>query len=59
MTVLDKIKDKIIKEYVASLRLPKSPINTSQTGVSGGIASSNKFTSLAEANRYVESMFKF
>lgn len=55
----EKIKDKIIKEYVASLQVPKSPINVSQTGMSGSIASNNKFTSLAEANKYVEHMFKF
>ena len=55
----EKIKDKIIKEYVASLQVPKSPISVSTMGVSGGIASSNKFTSLADASRYVESMFKF
>ena len=55
----ENIKDKIIKEYVASLQIPKSPINISNSGFSGGIASTNKFNSLAEANKYVENMFKF
>lgn len=55
----NKIKEKIINEYIASLQLPKSPINLSRTGVSGGIATNNKFNSLAEANKYVENMFKF
>ena len=55
----NKIKEKIIKEYVASLQVPKSPINVSHTGVSGGIASGNQFTSLAEAGKFVERMFKF
>jgi len=55
----EKIKEKIIKEYVASLQVPKSPINVSHFGASGGIARSNNFTTLAEANKYVEHMFKF
>jgi hypothetical protein len=55
----DNIKEKIIKEYVASLRVPKSPINLSHSGFSGGIATSIKFNSMDEANRYVEHMFKF
>ena len=55
----EDIKNKIIKEYIASLQLPKSPVNISNQGFSGGIASGNKFNNLSEANRYVERMFKF
>lgn len=56
----EKVKDKIIKEYVASLQVPKSPLNLNRVGMSGGVATGTQnFTSLAEANKFVEHMFKF
>ena len=55
----EKIKNKIIKEYVNSLQFFQSPININNSGVTRGVASSNNVSSLEDAKRVVENMFKF
>lgn len=55
----DEIKNKIINEYVSSLQAQRNPINVSNAGYNGGVAVSNNFSSLEEASRFVEKMFKF
>lgn len=55
----DNIKNKIINDYVSSLQNIKSPIEIGTSGQIGSIASTPKFTSLEDAGKYVENMFKF
>lgn len=55
----DKIKNNIIKEYVATLQSTQSPITLSSDGFSRSVSSGNKFESLEDARRYVENMFRF
>jgi hypothetical protein len=55
----DKIKNNIIKEYVATLQNTQSPITLSSDGFSRSVSSGNKFESLEDARRYVENMFRF
>ena len=55
----DEIKNKIINDYVSSLQNIKSPIEVGTSGQIGSIASTPKFTSLEDASKYVENMFKF
>ena len=52
------IKDKIINEYVSSIKLKQSPIKVS-TITSPGVATKTEFTNLEEARGYLENMFKF
>lgn len=55
----EKIKNKIIKEYVDSLQFFQNPININSSGVTRGVASGNKVNNLEDAKRIVEGMFKF
>lgn len=55
----DQIKNKIIEEYVSTLNSNQNPIAVTNDGFSRGIATSNKFGSLEDARKYVESMFRF
>ncbi|MGN0960719.1 MAG: hypothetical protein ACI4PF_00800 [Christensenellales bacterium] len=55
----DKIKNKIIQEYVSALQNTKSPITVSNSGFSRGVAGNSKFESLEDARQYVENMFRF
>lgn len=55
----DVIKNKIINDYVSSLQDIKSPIQVASVGQIGSVASTPKFNNLADANKYVENMFKF
>jgi len=55
----DKIKEKIIKEYVSTLQNRQNPITISNEGFSRGVATSNNFKSLEDARKYVENMFQF
>ncbi len=55
----DEIKNKIIKEYVSSLQDIKSPIEITSMGQIGGIATTPKFESLEDADKFVKNMFKF
>lgn len=55
----EEIKNKIIQEYVASLQNSKNPITVNNSSFNRGVAVNNKFTSLEDAKKYVEHMFKF
>ena len=55
----EEIKNKIIKEYVASLQTQQNPINVVNHGFNSGVATNPKFGSIAEAGKFVEKMFKF
>jgi len=55
----ENIKNKIINEYISDLQKFQSPINVNNMGSTGGIATNTNFTSLADATKYVESMFTF
>lgn len=55
----EKIKNKIIKEYVNSLQPYQNPINVNNSGVTRGVATGNRVNNLDDAKRIVESMFKF
>ena len=54
----DEIKNKIIKEYVSTLQNYQNPITLSNDGFSRGVAASNNITSLEDARKYVENMFR-
>lgn len=55
----DKIKNKIINEYVSTLQNNQNPITIANNGFSRSVANSGKFESLEDARKYVENMFKF
>ena len=55
----DEIKEKIIKEYVSSLQGTQSPLILGNTGFNRGVAQKTQVSSLEEAKKYVENMFKF
>lgn len=55
----EEIKNKIIKEYVSSLKNSQSPITINNSGFDKSVASGKKFNSLADAKSFVENMFKF
>ena len=55
----DQIKNKIIEEYVSTIKSNQSPITITSDGYSRGVATSNKFGSLEDARQYVENMFRF
>ena len=55
----EEIKNKIIKEYVSSLKNNQSPITINNSSFDRGVASGKKFNTLADAKKYVENMFKF
>lgn len=55
----DEIKNKIIKDYVSTLQSTKSPITISNDGFSRGVAAGTHISSLDDARKYVEQMFKF
>lgn len=54
----EKIKEKIIKEYVSTLQNSRSPIAMGSAGFSVGAGGGNNFKSLEDARAYVESMFR-
>ena len=54
-----EIKQKIINEYVSSLQETQSPITIGNVGFNRGVAQNTKVSSLEEAKKYVENMFKF
>lgn len=54
----EKIKETIIKEYIDSLQKSQSPITISSDGYDRSVGGT-KITSLDEAKKYVENMFKF
>jgi len=55
----DEIKNKIIKEYVSTLKENQSPISINNSGFDRTSVTGQKFSSLAEAKKYVENMFRF
>ncbi|MBE5738280.1 MAG: hypothetical protein E7354_00895 [Clostridiales bacterium] len=55
----EEIKEKIIKEYVASLQNNQNPIRVSSAGYDRGVAGVANITSLEDAKKYVENMFRF
>ena len=55
----EEIKNTIIKEYIASLQNSKNPIIVNNSSFNRGVAITNKITSLDDARKYVEHMFKF
>ena len=55
----EKIKEKIINEYVSSVQSAQSPIKLSTSGYNRGVAHNINIGSLEEAKKYVENMFKF
>lgn len=55
----DEIKNKIIKDYVSTLQSTKSPITISNDGFNRGVAAGTHISSLDDARKYVEQMFKF
>lgn len=55
----DEIKNKIIKEYVSSLQNIRNPISINNSGYNGGVATNSNFTSIEEAGKYVEKLFRF
>ncbi len=52
------IKDKIITEYISSLKSKQNPIKVSSI-TSPGVATKTEFTSLDDARGYLENMFRF
>ena len=54
----EKIKNKIIKEYVDSLQSFQNPININNSGVTRGVASVNNIKNLEDAKKIVEGMFR-
>ena len=55
----EEIKNKIIKEYVSSLKNSQSPITIGNSSYDKGVASSQKISNLNEAKKFVENMFRF
>lgn len=55
----EEIKQKIIKEYVSSLQKAQSPLVISNSGYDRGVASGKNISTLEDARKYVENMFKF
>lgn len=55
----EEIKQKIIKEYVSSLQKMQSPITLMTGGYDKGASGNKNITSLEDAKKYVENMFKF
>lgn len=55
----EEIKEKIIKEYVASLQKTQSPITVSTAGYDRNVVGAGKISTLEEAKKYVENMFRF
>ena len=55
----EEIKNKIINEYVSTLKSNQSPILINNVGFNRGVASTQKITNLADAKKYVENMFRF
>ena len=55
----DQIKNKIIEDYVSTLKQNQNPITVTNDGYSRGVATSNNFRSLEDARKYVENMFRF
>lgn len=55
----EEIKDKIIKEYIASLQKAQSPITVSNGGYDKSTVSVSGINTLEDARKYVENMFKF
>ena len=55
----DQIKNKIIDDYVSTLKQNQNPITVTNDGYSRGVATSNNFRSLEDARKYVENMFRF
>lgn len=55
----NEIKEKIIKEYVASLQKAQSPITVSNAGYDRNVVGTGKINTLEEAKKYVENMFRF
>lgn len=54
----DKIKNKIIEEYVSTLQNSRSPLSVSNSGYSKSAFGNSKFESLEDAREYVENMFR-
>lgn len=55
----DQIKNKIIEDYISTIKSNQSPITITSDGFSRGVATSNKFGSLEDARQFVENMFRF
>lgn len=55
----EEIKQRIIKEYVSSLQKAQSPLVISSSGYDRGVASGKNISTLEDARKYVENMFKF
>lgn len=55
----DQIKNKIIEDYVSTIKDNQSPITITNDGFSRGVATGNKFRSLEDARQFVENMFRF
>jgi hypothetical protein len=55
----DQIKNKIIEDYVSTIKNNQSPITITNDGFSRGVATSSKFGSLEDARSFVENMFRF